>query len=310
MKPRSRRRPLSPSGHLNQQMIKLIAKKQCLSPYDASLSLAEGSKKMAALKQKYLREYAAKGGVLPWKGRLGKEQEGSSSESSDSEVSFNFKHASPGHFESRTYESEISNCETKMKIRDISGSSYRARRMSMRPSLRLYAGEESKSETDRNDRRKRKVVGYDEEETMDAKRKIPRITIKMKDPNGDIEEVVTSSEDENQSRQSSPAADMEEVGSLRRRRELAKEQSLGVFGYPVKIKSRSPSHQSSSQSEDWEVQDSVPLSQYLDSPRKLSNNIKPPIQDNSARRIHFKMGGSRFCSKQASNFTQLTNRQH
>lgn len=305
-------------------MINLIAEQACLSTFDASLMLAEGrSKKCDAIKQKYLRDLAADegglggckregvggcngGGVhLPWKENLTKGIEDQANDSSDSEISFNFKCSPIGHFETRRYESEISKCETKMKIRDISASPYRSRRMSMRPhgTGSMYSAQEDsrrnfkETKMEANDRRKRKAR-YDENEGTESKRKVPRITIKMKDPNGDIEEVVTSSEEESnsQSRQLSPAAEMEAVGSLRRRRELAKEQTLGAHSLLVKspIKTpQSPGHRYVNQPDDWETQDNVPLSEYLSPPRRLSGSTKYS-QDNGTRRINFKMGGKSF----------------
>ena len=151
--------------------------------------------------------------------------------STDSEVIFNLKQLhSKNHKKVEnhlTYESEISDCETKLKIRGIprDRSVHSVKRNLMDNGInriKSHGGKRPRKVTDlRNGSTdsqrikhygeglevpplvlpKRKMTKYDAELIAEAVQKIPKLKIRMKDPNGFIEEMVTSSEDEVSPRQ-------------------------------------------------------------------------------------------------------------
>ncbi|XP_071809331.1 uncharacterized protein [Asterias amurensis] len=133
-----------------------------------------------------------------------------------------------------TYESEISDCETKLKIRGVPRERgvHSVKRNLMESGLnrtKAHGGKKPCKGTDsrnfisdpsRKDNKhhgglevpplilpKRKMTKYDAELIAEAVQKIPKLKIRMKDPNGCIEEMITSSEDEVSSRQSSSSCE-------------------------------------------------------------------------------------------------------
>ncbi|XP_038052902.1 histone-lysine N-methyltransferase KMT5B-like [Patiria miniata] len=165
--------------------------------------------------------------------------------STDTEVTFNVKRSSkaPKVIEKDlTYESEISDCEMKLKIRGVPRDRVNALKRNLLDSasvmINRHGGKREYREIDSTKNStellgrhrkheglevpplilpKRKMTKYDAELIAEAVQKIPKLKIRMKDPNGCIEEVVTSSEDEVSPRQfsgsceSNPAASQDKL---------------------------------------------------------------------------------------------------
>ncbi|XP_022082802.1 histone-lysine N-methyltransferase KMT5B-B-like isoform X2 [Acanthaster planci] len=159
--------------------------------------------------------------------------------SCDTEVTFNVRHLSkaPKAIEKDlTYESEISDCETKLKIRGVPRDRAIAGKRNLLDDgparTNRHGGKRERRETDCSKNckdlkvkhgkseglevpplilPKRKMTKYDAELIAEAVQKIPKLKIRMKDSNGCIEEVVTSSEDEVSPRQHSVSCESSSI---------------------------------------------------------------------------------------------------